>query len=165
MLPGIVAPPVLPVAPQPGNFNSIEDPILDCPMAVVAGSPISILARGCENAQTVAWTITGTATGGTTNPSSQLGLTVGTNTADTGRETITVICVMPDGSTKTATCDVEILPFDPIVVLQCSTTAYSIELNNCGIACTSAPVQVVFHDCGAENCQQAYIVVTVTEDC
>ena len=165
MLPGIVAPPVLPEPPQPGNFNTLEDPILDCPMAVVAGSPIQVIARGCENAETVLWTITGTATGGTTNPTSQLGLTAGTNTADTGTETITVVCVMPDGSTKTATCDVEILPFTPGETVACSTSVYTVQLNNCGVACNSTPVQLVFHDCAAENCQQAYIVVTVTEEC
>ena len=163
--PGIVSPPVQPLPPLPGNFNTIEDPILDCPMAVVAGSPILITARGCENADTVAWTITGTATGGTTNPTSQVGLTVGTNTADAGTETVTVVCLMADGTTKTATCDVEILPCVPGETVACSTSIYTFTLNNCGVACNSTPVQLVFHDCESENCQQAYIVVTVTEDC
>lgn len=165
MLPGIVAPPELPVAPQPGNFNTLDTPILDCPMAVVAGSPILVSSRGCENAETVAWTITGTATGGTSNPASQVGLTVGTNTVDVGTETITLTCIMADGSTTMATCDVEILPFTPGETVACSTSVYEVELNNCGVACTSTPVQLIFHDCEAENCQQAYIVVTVTEDC
>jgi hypothetical protein len=162
---GTVTPAELPQPPSIGNPNSLDAPILDCPMGVVAGDPINIRLHGCNAANTVTWVTAGPATGGTTNPNSQAGFIVGTSTTDTGTQQITVTCQNADGTTTTAQCDVEIYPFVPMAVAECSTSLYTVELNNCGVTCSSAAIPVLFYDCDAENCEYAYITIRVEPDC
>lgn len=152
------------VPPALGSGVSLGAPVLDCPMAVIGGQTINVKLIGCEG-NTVAWTATGAAVGTTFGSGNALGFQVPTTLTGSGPVTITATCTRNDGSTATVTCDVEVILFDPMLILGCETAVVEVEVNNCGFQCSESTVPVTFVDCGAEQCTVTYFTFVVEDPC
>lgn len=162
---GYVAPVISPNLPLPSfapNPNSLIDPIISCPLAVLAGEPINVRLYGCES-DSVTWQIFGATSTGQTN--SPLGTSAATSSTSAGPVTFTATCLRQDGTTAVLNCNVEVLPVVPGEAVVCETVDIVQEFNNCGFVCNSATLALSFITCGVEECQSTYIRIIVGAPC